>query len=109
LPSPKDQFGIISAPFQWLDFLNSETLVSQSTRSTRKLVPEVPEYQRYQKHQSRNPQIRFEGEKIGFYQIQAHQAARLSQAHLLVSLVFDFEHFHFSIIFLAPGKDVCEH
>jgi hypothetical protein len=40
-PSPKDQFGTLSAPFQWLDLPKSETLVSQSTRSTR--VPEVPE------------------------------------------------------------------
>ena len=66
-------------------------------------------YQRYQKHQSRNPQIRFEGAKVGFSQIQTHQAARLSQAHLLVSSVFHFEHFHLSVIFLAPGKNVCEH
>jgi hypothetical protein len=65
-------------------------------------------YQRYQKHQSRNPQIKFGGAKVGFSQIQTHQATRLSQAHLLVSSVFDFEHFHFSVIFLAPGKDVCK-
>jgi hypothetical protein len=112
VPSPKDQLGIINAPFQWLDIPESETIVSQSTRSTRKPVPEVlevPEYQRYQKHQSRNPQFRFEGAKFGFSQIQAHQAARLNQAHLLVSSVFDFEHFHFSVIFLALGKDVCKH
>jgi hypothetical protein len=69
VPSPKDQFGIISAPFQWLDLPESETLVSQSTRSTKKPVPEVPEvleYQRYQKNQSINLQIRFEGENVGF-------------------------------------------
>jgi hypothetical protein len=66
MPFPKDQFGIISAPFQWLDISESETLVSQSTRSTRKPVLEVPKYQRYQKHQSRNLQIIFEGEKVGF-------------------------------------------
>jgi hypothetical protein len=65
-PSPKDQFGIIGAPFQWLDLSESETLVSQSTRKPVPEVLEVPEYQRYQKHQSRNPQIRFEGAKIGF-------------------------------------------
>jgi uncharacterized membrane protein YagU involved in acid resistance len=109
VPSPKDQFGIISAPFQWLDIPESEALVSQSTKSTKKPVPEVPEHQRYQKHQSINPQIRFEGAKAGFSQIQTHQTARLSQAHLLVSSVFDFEHFHFSVIFLAPSKDVCKH
>jgi hypothetical protein len=58
--------------------LESETLVSQSTKvpeSTRKPVPEVSEYQRYQKHQSRNLQIIFEGEKVGFSQIQTHQAS----------------------------------
>jgi uncharacterized membrane protein YagU involved in acid resistance len=107
VPSPKDQFGIINALFQWLDLLESETLVSQSTRKPVPEVPEVPEYQRYQKHQSRNPQIRFEEAKVGFSQIQT--AARLSQAHLLVSSVFYFEHFHFSVIFLALGKDVCKH
>jgi hypothetical protein len=108
VPSPKDQFGIINAPFQWLDLPESETLVSQSTRKPVPKVPKVTEYQRYQKHQSRNPQIRFEGAKVGFSQIQT-LAARLNQAHLQVSSVFYFEHFHFSIIFLAPGKDVCEH
>jgi hypothetical protein len=101
VPSPKDQFGTLSAPCQWLDLPESETLVSQSTRSTRK-----PVYQKYQKHQSKNPQIKFGGEKVGFSHIQTYQATRLNQAHLLVSSNFDFEHFHFSIIFLAPGKDV---
>jgi hypothetical protein len=96
VPSPKDNFCTFSAPFQWLDLSESETLVSQK-------------YQKYQKHQSRNPQIRFEGEKVGFSHIQTHQAARLSQAHLLVSSNFDFEQFHFSAIFLAPSKDVCKH
>jgi hypothetical protein len=111
VPSPKDYFGTLSAPFQWLDLPESETLVSQSTRpenqctrSTRSTrVPEVPENQ---KHESKNPQIKFGGEKIGFSQIQTHQATRLSQAHLLVSSDFDFEHFHFLVIFLAPSKNV---
>jgi hypothetical protein len=58
-------------------------------------VPEVPEVPENQKHQSRNPQIKFGGVKVGFSQIQTHQATRLSQAHLLVSSEFDFEHFHF--------------
>jgi hypothetical protein len=96
VPSPKDHFGIFNEPFQWLDLSKIETLVSQK-------------YQKYQKHQSRNLQIRLEGEKIGFSQIQTHQETRLSQVHLLVSSVFYFEHFHFSVIFLAPGKDVCKH
>ena len=66
-------------------------------------VPKVPEYQKYRKHQSRNPQIRFDGVKIGFSQIQGHQATRLSQAHLLVKSKFDFEHFHFLVIFVATS------
>jgi hypothetical protein len=106
VPSPKDHFVTLNAPFQWLDLPESETLVSQNTRSTRK--PMYQKYQRYQKHQSKNPQIKFGGEKVGFSQIQTHQATRLSQAHLLVSSNFDFKHFHFLVIFLAPGKDVCK-
>jgi hypothetical protein len=51
-------------------------------------------------------QIKFGGDKFGFSKIQTHQATRLSQVHLLVSSDFNFEHFHFSVIFLAPGKDV---
>jgi hypothetical protein len=66
VPSPKDQFGIISAPFQWLDLPKSETLVSQSTKKQKTRVPEVPEVPENQKHQSRNPQIKFEGVKVGF-------------------------------------------
>jgi hypothetical protein len=93
VPFLNDHFGILSATFQWLDLPESETLVSQSTRSTR--VPEVPEVLENQKHQSRNPQIKFGGVKVGFYQIQTHQATRLSQAHLMVSAEFNFEHFHF--------------
>jgi hypothetical protein len=38
VPSPKDYFGTLSAPFQWLDLPKSETLFSQSTRSTKKPV-----------------------------------------------------------------------
>jgi hypothetical protein len=45
-PSPKDHLLTFSAPFQWIDLPESETLVSQSTRSTRK-----KEYQKYQKYQ----------------------------------------------------------
>jgi hypothetical protein len=119
VPYPKDYFGTLSTPFQWLDLPESETLVSQSTRSTRKPenqkyqryqktrepeVPEVPEVPENQKHQSRNLQIKFGGVKYGFSHIQAHQATRLSQAHILVSSEFDFEHFHFLVIFLAQGK-----
>jgi hypothetical protein len=68
VPSPKDHFGTFSAPFQWLDLPESETLVSQSTRKPeyQYQVPEVPENQ---KHQSRNPQIKFEGVKVGFSEI----------------------------------------
>jgi hypothetical protein len=78
VPSPKDHFGTISTPFQWLDLLESETLVSQRTRKPEYQkyqkyqktrvpeVPEVPEYQKHQKHQSRNLQIKFEGVKVGF-------------------------------------------
>jgi hypothetical protein len=97
VPFLKDHFGILSATFQWLDLPESETLVftkyqkyqKTRTRSTRVKVPEN------QKHQSRNPQIKFEGVKVGFSEIQTHQATRLSQAHLLVSSEFNFEHFHF--------------
>jgi hypothetical protein len=64
VPSPKDHFGTFNAPFQWLDLPESETLVSQSTRK-----PEVPEVPENQKHQSRNPQIKFEGVKVGFSKI----------------------------------------
>jgi hypothetical protein len=94
VPSPKDYFGTLNAPFQWLDLSESETLVSQSTRSTRKpvyqkyqkyqryqktSVPEVPEvpevyqkyqkYQRYQKTRSTSPEIRrssLEEQKLDF-------------------------------------------
>jgi hypothetical protein len=88
MPSPKDHFGTLSTPFQWLDLPESETLVSQSTRklenqstrSTRSTrVLEVPENQ---KHQSRNPQIKFEGVKVGFSKLRLHQLTRLSSAHL---------------------------
>jgi hypothetical protein len=70
VPFLKDHFGILSATFQWLDLPESETLVFtkyqkyQKTRSTR--VPKVPENQ---KHQSRNPLIKFEGVKVGFFEI----------------------------------------
>jgi hypothetical protein len=76
-----------------VDLPESETLVSQKYQKYQKTSePEVPENQ---KHQSRNLQIKFGRVKVGFSQIQAHQATRLSQAHLLVSSKFDFEHFHF--------------
>ena len=45
-------------------------------------VPEVPEVPENQKHQSRNPQIRFEGVKVGFSKFRLHQLTRLSSAHL---------------------------
>jgi hypothetical protein len=72
VPYLKELFGTFNAPFQWLDLPESETLVftstrkpeNQKTRSTRK--PEVPENQ---KHQSRNPLVKFEGEKVGFSEI----------------------------------------
>jgi hypothetical protein len=95
-----------------VDLPESENLVSQKYQKYHQnqyQKYQKYQYQKYQKHQSRNPQIRFDGAKFGFSQIQTHQAARLSQAHLLVSSVFDFENFHFLVIFLAPGKDVCKH
>jgi hypothetical protein len=60
-PSLKDHFGTFNAPFQWLYLSKSETLVFTKYQKTR--VPEVPENQ---KHKSRNPQIKFEGVKVGF-------------------------------------------
>jgi hypothetical protein len=69
VPYPSEAFGIFSAPFQWIELPESETLV---------LVPEVPENQKHQKkpevpenqkHQSRNPQVKFEGVKFGFSEI----------------------------------------
>jgi hypothetical protein len=67
VPSLKDHFGTFSTPFQCLDLSESETLVFTKYQKTR--VPKVPEYQKYQKHQSRNPQIKFEGVKVGFSEI----------------------------------------
>jgi hypothetical protein len=67
VPFLKDHFGILSATFQWLDLPKSETLVFTKYQKTR--VPEVPEVLEVpenQKHQSRNPQIKFEGVKVGF-------------------------------------------
>jgi hypothetical protein len=64
VPSLKDHFGTFSAPFQWLDLPESETLVFTKYQKTR--VPEVPENQ---KHQSINPQIKFGGVKVGFSKI----------------------------------------
>jgi hypothetical protein len=81
VPFLKDHFGILSATFQWLDLPESETLVSQSTRSTKEpeyqkyqkyqktKVPEVPEVLENQKHRSRNSLIKFEGVKVGFSEI----------------------------------------
>jgi hypothetical protein len=64
VPYFKEHFGIFNAHFQWLDLLESETLVFTKYQKTR--VPEVPENQ---KHQSKNPQIKFEGVKFGFSEI----------------------------------------
>jgi hypothetical protein len=70
VPYLKEHFGIFSAHFQWIDLLESETLVFtkyqkyQKTRSTS--VPEEPENQ---KHQSRNVQIKFGRVKVGFSEI----------------------------------------
>jgi hypothetical protein len=61
VPYPSEAFGILSAPFQWLELPESETLVFTGTRK-----PEVPENQ---KHQSRNPLVKFEGENFGFSEI----------------------------------------
>jgi deoxyadenosine/deoxycytidine kinase len=47
-----------------LDLPESETLVSQKYQKYQKTSNQ--KYQKYQKHQSRNPQIRFEGEKLDF-------------------------------------------
>ena len=49
------------------------------TKYQKTRVPEVPENQ---KHQSRNPQIKFEGVKVGFSKFQLHQLTRLSSTHL---------------------------
>ena len=76
-------FSVARTPRKW----NPSFTKYQKTRK--------PEYQKYQKHQSRNPHSRFERAKFGFSQIWRHQATRLSQAHLLVSLKFHSEHFHF--------------
>ena len=106
MPFLKDHFGILNATFQWLDLLESETLVFTKYQKYQcTSVPEVPENH---KHQSRNLQIKFGGVKVGFSQIQAHQATRLSKAHLLVSSEFDFEHFHFWTFSQLQVKDVCK-
>jgi hypothetical protein len=60
VPYPSEAFGIFSAPFQWIELPESETLV---------FSPEVPEVPENQKHQSRNPQVKFEGVKFGFSEI----------------------------------------
>ena len=83
MPSLKDYFGIINTPFQWVDLPESETLVSQKYQKTR--VTEVPENQ---KHHSKNPQIKFEGVKVGFSKIWLHQLTRLSLVHLYPGLEF---------------------
>ena len=73
MPSLKDHFGTFSvarSPRKW----NPSFTMYQKTR-----VPEVPENQ---KHQSRNPQINFEGIKVGFSKFWLHQHTRLSLAHL---------------------------
>jgi hypothetical protein len=67
VPYLKEHFGIFNAHFQWLDILESETLVFTKYQKYQKTrVPEVPENQ---KHQSRNLQIKFEGLKFGFSEI----------------------------------------
>ena len=76
--------------------------VAGSPRKWNPSFTKVPENQD-QKHQSINPQIRFEGVKIGFSQIQVYQATRLCQAHLLVGSNFDFKHFHFWSFFVASS------
>jgi hypothetical protein len=70
VPYLKEQFGILSATFQWLDLLESETLVFTKYQKYHKTrVPEVPEVPKNQKHQSINPQIKFGGVKVGFSEI----------------------------------------
>jgi hypothetical protein len=69
-PNPRNSLAPSTHLFQWVDLLESETLVFtkyqkyQKTRSAR--VPEVPENQ---KHQSINPLVKFEGVKFGFSKI----------------------------------------
>jgi hypothetical protein len=50
VPYPSEAFGILSAPFQWIELLESETLVFTSTRKL-----EVLENQRYQKTKKPEP------------------------------------------------------
>jgi hypothetical protein len=69
VPDLKEHFGIFNALFRWLDFLERNPSFHQyqkylKTRSTTK--PEVLENQ---KHQSRNPMGKFEGVKVGFFEI----------------------------------------
>jgi hypothetical protein len=52
-----------------VDLPESETLVSQSTRKNQRKYQSTREVPENQKHQSRNPQIKFEGVKVGFSEI----------------------------------------
>ena len=63
-------FSVARSPEKW----NPSFKKYQKTR-----VPEVPENH---KHQSRNPQIKFEGVKVGFSKFWLHQHTRLSSTHL---------------------------
>jgi hypothetical protein len=64
----------LSAPFQWTELSESETLVFTGTRKPEE-VPENQKYQKtrkpeqYQKYQSRFPQAQFQGVKFGFSEI----------------------------------------
>ena len=72
-------FSVGRSPGKWNPSFH-KVRENQKTR-----VPEVPENQ---KHQSRNPQIRFEGVKIGFLKFRLHQLTRLSLAHLSLGSEF---------------------
>ena len=97
-------FSVVGSSAKW----NPSFTKYQKTRVPE--VSEVPEYQKYQKHQSRNPQIRFEGVKVGFSKFQLHQLTHLSPAHLSPGSDFQnlkFEKLGFSHKTLSCSCSTC--
>jgi hypothetical protein len=62
VPYPSESFGSLSAPFQWTDPPESQTVVFTGTRK-----PEVPENQN--QYQSRFPQVNFQGAKLQIFEL----------------------------------------
>ena len=57
---PSASFGGLSELFQWLDSMESQTLVLIGTRKLRN-------QNQYQRYQSRIAQVKFQGVKLGFF------------------------------------------